>query len=101
MHATKLSMFLQKKPFMKLTTNQVRDGQKNLGLAVVGSKTALVDKYATAVIHGEGKNAASNSAAAKPIQHKVSITSMTLERDFCVVSRKAITACLFHTVNTC
>lgn len=86
---------------MKLTANQLRDGLKSRGLAVDGDKTALLDRYAAAVINFESRSSAGNSIAAEPIQYKVSVLSMTLERQFCIVSCKVITAWLFHTGNTC
>ena len=74
---------------MKLTANQLRDGLKSWELAVDGDKAALMDRYA--VINGESSNAAGNSTAAEPsIQHKVSVLSMTLERQSCIVSCKAM-----------
>ena len=70
-------------------------------LPVDGDKIALVDSYATAVVTDEGRTASGYSAAAEPIQHKVSDLSMTLEHQSNIVSFSAVTAWLFHTVNSC
>ena len=70
-------------------------------LPVDGDKTALVDSYATAGVNDKGRTASGYSAAAEPIQHKVSDLSMTLEHQSHIVSCHAVTAWLCHTVNRC
>ena len=93
LHASKLSMFMQKLPFAKLTPTQLRDGPKSRdGLPVDDDKTALVDRDATALISDAGRTASSNFAALEPIRHKVSDLSMTLEYQSHIPSCRALTA---------
>ena len=71
------------------------------GLPVDSGKTAILDSYAAAVVNDEGRTASGFSAAAEPIQHKVSDLSVILEHQSHIVSYNAVTAWLFHTVNSC
>ena len=88
-------------PVFEADNEPAQTQTENRAVPVDGDKTALVDSYATAVVNDEGRTASGYSAAAKPIQHKVSDLSMTLERQSHIVSCNAVTAWLFHMVNSC
>lgn len=60
-----------------------------------------MDNYAAAVVNDEGRTASGYSAAAEPIQHKVSDLSVILEHQSHIVSYNAVITWLFHTVNSC
>ena len=85
-----------------MTVNHLKRVLESRGLPVDGAKATLVDRYTAVVINDAGTTASDISAAAEPIQSKVSHLSMTaLEHESHYVPYKAVTAWLFHKVNTC